>query len=166
MIARELGVSKSTLFHHIGSKQDMLFEILREPMEEVYPRLQEIYRRPISATEKLRLAVSNHILGMAQNLEVVTVLLLERDCLDEPYREVLRPTRERYVQIFRDLIRDGVAGGEFRPVDPKIAAFAILGMCNWLVQWYNPQGEIPPEEIAKTYAEFAVRALQSDARRD
>ncbi|MCL2337708.1 MAG: TetR/AcrR family transcriptional regulator [Firmicutes bacterium] len=160
MIADALGVSKSTFFHHIKSKQDMLFQILQEPLERVYPDLQEIYARQLPPLQKLEAAVTNHILSLAENIEVVTVLLQERDCLKPPYREILEPVRDGYVRIFRLIISDGVNSGAFRPVDPKMAALAILGMCNWLVQWYNPAGEVSIQAIAAMYADFALRLVR------
>jgi AcrR family transcriptional regulator len=161
MIADALGVSKSTFFHHIKSKQDMLFQILHEPMQKVYPDLQEIYSQQLSPTQKLEFAVTNHILALTESIEVVAVLLQERDCLKPPYSDILEPEREGYVRFFRLVIEDGVASGEFRSVDPKMAALAVLGMCNWLVQWYNPEGEVSAQAIAEMYADFALRFLRS-----
>ncbi|KUO71111.1 MAG: hypothetical protein APF81_18740 [Desulfosporosinus sp. BRH_c37] len=160
MIADELGVSKSTFFHHIKSKQDMLFEILNEPMQRVFPGLQEIYSRQISPTEKLKLAVSNHILRLVESSEIVSVLLQERDCIKPPYSEVLETVRDGYVKIFHSIIEEGVASGEFQIVEPKMAVFAILGMCNWLVQWYNPEGEVSAQTIVEMYSDFALRLVR------
>ncbi len=160
MIADVLGVSKSTIFHHIKSKQDMLFQILNEPMQKVYPNLQEIYSRQLSPAQKLELAVTNHMLLLVDNIEVVAVLLQERDCLKPPYSEILEPVREGYSQIFCRIIEDGVNNGDFRQTNPRIATLAILGMCNWLVQWYNPEGAISSQSIAKTYAEYALQLLR------
>ena len=160
MIADELGVSKSTFFHHIKSKQDMLFKILNAPMQKVYPGLQEIYSRQISPTQKLELAVINHILSIGENIEVVSVLLQERDCLKPPYSEVLEPLREGYMQIFRRIIEDGVATGEFQCAEPKMSVLAIMGMCNWLVQWYNPEGKVSPKAMARMYADFSLKLVR------
>lgn len=161
MIADDLGVSKSTFFHHIKSKQDMLFQILNEPMQKVYPNLQEIYSRQLSPAKKLELAVNNHILILVDSIEVVAVLLQERDCLKPPYSEILEPAREGYVKIFYQIIKDGIASGEFRIVEPQMATLAILGMCNWLVQWYNPNGAISAQAIADMYADFALQLLKA-----
>jgi len=60
----------------------------------------------------------------------------------------------------RSIIEDGVASGEFRRVEPKMAVLAILGMCNWLVQWYNPEGEVSAQMIAEIYADYALRLVR------
>jgi AcrR family transcriptional regulator len=159
MIADELGISKSTYFHHAKSKQDMLFEILNEPLQKVYPNLQEIYSQQLSPKKKLELAIRNHILVLVDSIEVVAVLLQERDCLKPPYSDIITPVREGYVKIFRRIIEDGTKSGDFRPVEPKMAAYAILGMCNWLVQWYNPEGEISPQILTEMYIDFALKIL-------
>ncbi|HHT46820.1 MAG TPA: TetR/AcrR family transcriptional regulator [Firmicutes bacterium] len=160
MIADALGISKSTFFHHAKSKQDMLFEIINEPMQKVYPSLKKIYSQQISPSQKLRLAIKNHIVNLVENVEVVSVLLQERDCLKSPYKEIIEPEREGYTEIFCRIIKDGMASGEFLKVHPNVAALAILGMCNWLVQWYNPEGEVSVEEIVEMYTDFSLRMLK------
>lgn len=160
MIADEIGVSKSTLFNHIRSKQDMLFELINEPLQKNFPNMKKIYTQQVSSSKKLELAVTNHILDLIENIEVVTVLLLDRDYLESPYKETVMPRRKGYVQIFTHIIEDGIANGEFRHVNPKMATLAILGMCNWLIQWYNPEGGISPQEIAEMYTDYAFRILR------
>jgi len=159
MIADELGISKSTFFHHAKSKQDMLFEIINAPLQQLYPNIQEIYKRQLSPRQKLELALNNHIVNIVENLEVVAVLLQERDCLKPPYSEILEPVRDGYLRIIRRIIEDGVISGDFRQLNPKVTTYAILGMCNWLVQWYNPEGAVTPKAIAETYTNYALQIV-------
>ena len=61
------------------------------------------------------------------------------------------------------LIEEGIASGEFREVDPKIAAFAVIGMANWTSRWYSPSGSMTPGDIGLQIADFAIHALTAKA---
>ena len=56
-------------------------------------------------------------------------------------------------------IADGIACGEFRQVDPKVAAFAVIGMANWTSRWYSPSGALSPEQIGEIIADIAMHGL-------
>jgi hypothetical protein len=64
------------------------------------------------------------------------------------------------------VIEAGIEAGQLRPVEPRVAAYAILGMCNWLAWWYKAgPDELPPERLAAVFADIAVEGLQlSDYR--
>jgi hypothetical protein len=68
--------------------------------------------------------------------------------------------RDEYERIFRGLVRDGIASGEFRPVDEKAAVFAMLGACNWFTQWYNPAGAAGHEAFAETFSGLFLDGLR------
>ena len=55
-----------------------------------------------------------------------------------------------------------MANGEFRPVDAKIAAFAVIGMANWTSRWYSPSGLRSPREIAEIIADLAMHGLSAE----
>ena len=58
------------------------------------------------------------------------------------------------------LIEAGIAAGEFRAVDARISAFAIIGMCNWAAWWFSPGGESTAQEVASSIADQAVASLR------
>lgn len=159
-IAVALSITKSSLYHHIKSKQDMLFQILDEAITSVSKGLVEISSADLPPTQKISLAMSNHILNLVEHRESVSVLLQERNSLESPYLEVYLPKRKSYELLFRRVIQDGIASGEFRSVDPKTTTLAILGLCNWLVQWYDPEGELSPQTITDSYIDLVMRMLR------
>src|SRR5262249_38064716 len=69
--------------------------------------------------------------------------------------------RDGYEQSFRELIRGGIAAGEFREVDPKMVTFAILGIGHTVGRWYRPDGPLTPEQIAAQYVDFILAGLQA-----
>jgi hypothetical protein len=61
---------------------------------------------------------------------------------------------------FTRTVERGIELGHFRPVDPRVAAFSIIGMCSWTAWWFAPEGRVPLVEVAKSIADFAVAGLR------
>ena len=74
--------------------------------------------------------------------------------------EQFNSVRRQILQFYIDIIEAGIRSGEFRLVDTKIIAFAVLGMCNWTAWWYSPAGSRSPDQIAESMADFALKALE------
>ncbi len=158
-IAAVAGIQKSSVYHHFPSKQDLLFDILSHTVDEAMGGLQEIARSDRPARERIRLAVRHHIVNLVNDLDNVACFVEEGKALAPEHHAAHVAKRDAYERCFRQIIEDGVAWGEFRPVDVRLAGFAILGMCNWMVRWYHPGGPNTPDEVATHLGDFAVAAL-------
>jgi tetracycline repressor-like protein len=90
-------------------------------------------------------------------------LAFEVSALSARRRAEVIAARDRYERALRDIVRRGIAAGEFRAVDPKLAVFAILGAINWIARWYRPEGVLHAAELGRQYAEHLVRGM---ARRE
>lgn len=161
-IALAAGVQKSTLYHHFASKDDILSRILEEAVEILLRPLEEICASDADPTEKLRRAVSNHVQALCQHADLLAVLLFETRTFSRKIERQLKPQRDRYNDLLLGILRDGIAQGQFRSVDPKIALYGIFGMCNWICQWYRPKGPVSPAELAREYEDLALTALRPD----
>jgi hypothetical protein len=76
---------------------------------------------------------------------------------------VHRDTRRRVLRNMVELIQGGIADGAFKPVNAQVAAFAILGMCNWTAWWLQPSGTLDRKEVADQIATFAVAMVEKSA---
>jgi hypothetical protein len=92
---------------------------------------------------------------------------IEFEMPDKQAREHRRRKRE-ILDLWSQVISQGIAAGELRPVDPRMAAFALLGISNWTAWWYQPSGKLTPEEVANALVEVGLfgMAQQGGARRD
>src|SRR5437879_7648679 len=106
-LARELGVQKPSLYHHIASKEDLLWEVAREGAEAFHSALDGV---PADAppVERIRLALRAHLAVVAVQLDVATVFVREWRYLEGDRRDAFVAERRRYEQRVRDLFRDGV----------------------------------------------------------
>jgi TetR/AcrR family transcriptional regulator, cholesterol catabolism regulator len=160
-IAEAVGLTKAGLYHHIGSKDELLFEIMNFGMdilqEEVVDKVKDI----ADPREKLTRTIAGHIdlIVRARDLEI-TVILHENRSLRGTLRKKINARKRHYIEFLEEMIA-GVqkqAGGK-PALPPNLAAFALLGMINWLYQWYRREGPVKQSELTRTYTDFFFRGL-------
>lgn len=158
-LAKRLRIRKATLYYYFSSKQELLFETLIEAVGGALSRVEKIAKSDVSSREKLRLFILDHIESIVENLEPVTVFLEEGRFLKRQYREKYVVMRDQYEKLLRAILTEGMARGEFRRVDPKISGLAILGMCNWIIRWYDPEGSLSARDVALQYTDIIEQGL-------
>ncbi|GAB6171243.1 TetR/AcrR family transcriptional regulator [Paradesulfitobacterium aromaticivorans] len=160
-IAKEVGLPKGGLYYYIESKEELLFEITTRGIRNVLPVLKQIKESDLEPAEKLVQAVKNNTNMLAAYQEYVSVFLQERNSLlPEHYQKYIKD-RDEVEWIFRDIIQQGVDKGIFRQTNVKVITFAVLGMCNWITQWYRPDGNVSAAEIAELFADVTYRMLKN-----
>lgn len=163
-LSEAVGITKSSLYHHFPSKEALLLEIVQITVDRVMPMIREIVDTPIPAADKLERAITTHLVEGLRDRDNLACFLQEGRNLDPDHLEAYLAKRDRYERLFRDILEEGIRTGEFRPLDVRLTAMALLGMCNSSVRWYRPGGGYPPEAIAKHFADLAVRAVLREGR--
>src|ERR671930_61577 len=134
-LAAALGVQKGSLYAHIASKQDLLYETMREGAEAFHGALYAIPER-LPAVEKIRLALRGHLRIVAEQLDVATVFVQEWRYLEGARRDEIVAERRRYEERIRDLFREGRELSELRSdLDEGVAALLLLSAANWAYTW-------------------------------
>jgi len=159
-IARAVHLQKASLYHHVSSKQEILLALLDRALDLLIASMQEVVQQPLSPEEKLRRAVETYTTALAEHRDLAAVLLLEFRFLgpDLKARHIRR--RDEFERLWREVVKEGVRTGDFQVDDVALAVRAILGMVNWLVMWYRPDGPLPTEVIAHQFAELALEGLR------
>ena len=157
-IALRLGVRKTALYHYFPDKEAILYECHRASLAELDRILRSASRLP-SVAERLRAVVREHVRIMIETLQG-SPLAFEVTALSPARQKEIISARDRYERWLRRLIERGVRDGSFRPVDPKLATFAILGAINWIARWYRPEGESQAPEVGAQFADHLVGGLE------
>ena len=140
-LAGELGLQKPSLYHHIASKEDLLWEVAWEGAEAFHAALDAVPARA-PAAERIRLALRAHLAVVAGQLDVATVFVREWRYLEGERRERFLAERRRYEERVRDLFREGVEGSELRTdLDVPTAALLFLSAANWAYTWLRPDAD-------------------------
>jgi AcrR family transcriptional regulator len=137
-LAQAMGVQKGSLYAHIDSKQDLLYETMRDGAAAFHGALDAIPEQ-LPATEKIRLALRAHLGIVAEQLDVATVFVREWRYLEGERREEILAERRRYEERIRDLFREGRELSELRAdLDEAAAALLFLSAANWAYTWLQP----------------------------
>jgi AcrR family transcriptional regulator len=137
-LAQELGVQKPSLYHHIASKEDLLWEVASEGAEAFHAALDGVSPQ-LPATERIRLALRAHLAVVAGQLDIATVFVREWRHLGGERRDRFVVERRRYEERIRDLFRDGVERSELRTdLDVPTAGLLFLSAANWAYTWLRP----------------------------
>ena len=151
-LAEAMGVQKGSLYAHIESKADLLWEVAREGAEAFHAAL-DVIPDDLPATEKIRLALRAHLAVVAGQLDVATVFVREWRYLTGERRDAFVAERRRYEERFQALFREGRELGELRSdLDDATATLLALSAANWAYTWLRP-GE-DTDELADRF--FAV----------
>jgi TetR/AcrR family transcriptional regulator, cholesterol catabolism regulator len=151
-LAKALGVQKGSLYAHIESKQDLLYDAMSEGARAFHAALDEIPEN-LPVTERLRLALRAHLRVVAEQIDVATVFVREWRYLEGPRAEDFLAERRRYEERFRALFREGRERGELRTdLDDQAAVLLVLSAANWAYTWLPPEADT--EELADRF--FAV----------
>jgi AcrR family transcriptional regulator len=158
-IAQAVNLKKASLYHHVNNKQEILVAILDQALDLLIERMTEVMARPLSPAEKLRQAMISYLQAMLEHRELASVLLLEHRSLEPALHARHVPRRDRFEQLWRDLIQEGLEQGVFCCVNPELAARALLGVMNWTITWFRSEGVLTPEEVATQFADLFLNGL-------
>ncbi|HXY03996.1 MAG TPA: TetR/AcrR family transcriptional regulator [Terriglobales bacterium] len=155
-VAAALNLSKGGLYHHFQSKDEILFDLMNHAMDLTHQEILDPVRRVTDPEERLRLLIKLHVeVVLSARDREITVLLHENHPLPPSLRKQINARKKEYIQFVENLIAEVQrARGTTRPVSAHAATFALLGMINWLYQWYKPGGPLTPEEIAQQYTKI------------
>ncbi len=157
-IAEAMGVQKGSLYAHIASKEDLLYETMREGADAFHAALDAI-PEDTQAVEKIRLALRGHLRVVAEQLDVATVFVQEWRYLEGARRDEIVAERRRYEERIRELFREGRELSELRAdLDETAAALLLLSAANWAYTWL--QSGRDTDEIADRFFALLVDGMR------
>src|SRR5438105_4149052 len=162
-LAEAMGVQKGSLYAHIESKADLLWEVARDGAAAFHAALDAV-PDDLPASERIRLALHAHLRVVAEQLDVATVFVREWRYLEGERREEFIGERRRYEERFRALFREGRELGELRTdLDDATAALLALSAANWAYTWLRLGGET--DELADRFTALLLDGMRGYASR-
>jgi TetR/AcrR family transcriptional regulator, cholesterol catabolism regulator len=158
-IAEAVNLQKASLYHHFSSKQEILISLLDQALDLINSRLEAVLGQDLTPDEKLRQAMVCYLQTIADNQNLSAVLLLELRSLDPDLKARHASRREKFEQLWRNLILEGEQAGKFNSMDASLTGRAILGVMNWTVTWYRRDGPRSASEIANLFADLLLQGL-------
>ena len=163
-VAAALKLSKGGLYHHFQSKVEILFEIMNHAMEITEERVLNPVRGIADPEERLRALIRLHIeVVLSPRDREITVMLHENHPLPPTLRKRINSRKKEYIHFLEKLMAEvqekapqshnKIQNTKTR-VSPRAAAFALLGMINWIYQWYKPEGELQAQNLVPQFTDL------------
>jgi AcrR family transcriptional regulator len=158
-LAEALGITKSSIYHHVTSKQDLLRMAVNHALDGLFEAADQVKALQAPAIERLELLIRRSVMVLADRLEFVTLLLRVRGNTAIEQGALMR--RRIFDAQVTDLVKQAQAEGDLRAdVDPATAARLLFGMVNSLTEWYKP-GRGDPGAMADTVVTIAFIGLRT-----
>lgn len=163
ILAENLGISKSAIYHHVPSKEDLLALAL----EQALGGLESVWEAPETkegrAEHRLEFVVRSTVSVLTERLPFVTLLLRLRGNTETERRALER--RRGFDRQVAELIEEARAEGTVRSdVDPRTVSRLLFGTINSIVEWYRPGGSLTPEKLADDVVAVLFDGLRADGR--
>ncbi|PSR33831.1 MAG: hypothetical protein C7B46_08270 [Sulfobacillus benefaciens] len=151
-----LGLSKGIFYYYWKSKKEILLEIHARAVGALNTQLDEVMRHISDPGQRVTKAIESHLNVVMRHRSLVAVLLGEAAFSEETIKE-----RRAYTERIQHILEDAIQAGVIDPIyQPKILAFALLGLLNSVAQWYQADGPMPASEITAVYLRLAMQGCQ------
>lgn len=159
-IAKALDMEPASLYSHFDSKEDILRITCFEMAEKFELAIQEVNDIYFNAEEKLRMAIKFHVEILTENLDAAIIFIRDWRNLSSDSLNSFIEKRNIYEDGIKEIIQNGIDEGLFNEADKKFAALTILSSVNWIVEWYNPNGNLNAIQIAEKLSDFILTGLK------
>ncbi|MFZ0451287.1 MAG: TetR/AcrR family transcriptional regulator [Desulfatiglandaceae bacterium] len=160
-IARQLGINQGSLYYYFKNKEEILFRLMDDAMDDALQTLERICESDLAPEEKLNRILHFYTRYYAGDQHLLVLLVNEMDSLDRDYRTVLLRKQRRYVKLFESILSELAAQGRMKDIYPGVAAFAFFGMVHYTIKWYHETGHVGLEGLSDIFLEIFTRGILS-----
>lgn len=158
-IAKEVGIRAPSLYNYISSKEQLLYELMKDPLTSMLTEYRALAKDAEGPAEKLRVFVQVHLnFHLHARLDVFIGNMELRSLSASHYRTIAN-LREEYARVLQGLIEEGVKQGVFTAPEPRVTSLIMLGMLSGVCNWYQPGGKMSARHITELHTELAFRML-------
>lgn len=158
-LARAVGMTKAGLYHHISSKQDMLFRILLRAMEGLEREVIEPTKRIVDPEKRLREMIRLHVRGLFEHGLEFALLFPERRHLDPAQREEICQRVEGFLNLLREAMKELRDEGKLRDLDINIAARHVLQTIAGIARWFTKDAGVTEALLIEQTVNFNMSAI-------
>lgn len=158
-VARELNVTKPTVYHYVENKEQLLFECFRTGLRQIMEAFEEVKNSSASARDRLSSVMTHYAQAVTSDFGWCMVQAENQD-LSAAMSKKVRALKSEIDQGIRRLVTEGTHDGSIRKCDAKITAFALAGAMNWIAYWYDSDDSLTPADIAGRFVELFLKGLE------
>jgi len=158
-LAAEVGIQVGSLYNHISTKQELLFDLVQDHINELLRQLDRALQGKDAPVERLRAFVAFHVSYHMTRKREVYIANSELRSLDPGNYDTVVALRSAYERRLSEILSQGVASGVFEVVDVQVATFAILSLLTGLCNWYRPGGRLTKEAIIAAHEKLVLSGV-------
>jgi len=158
-LAAEVGIQAGSLYNHISTKQELLFDLIQDHINELISQLDRVLQGKEEPLEKLRVFVAFHVTYHMNRKREVFIANSELRSLEPRNYAAIVELRGAYERRLADILADGVAKGVFEVADVQVATFAIISLLTGLCTWYRPGGRLTREAIVDAHEKLVLSGV-------
>ncbi len=157
-VANALNVTKPTIYHYFGSKDEILFECVRRGLESIRGAADAVVSEHGGGLERLTRLMRDYAIIMTKDFGMCVTRTADHELTAES-RANFRALKREIDQTVRHVVEQGMADGTVANGDPRLVTFTLTGALNWIARWYDPKGPLTPEQIADGAVAMLVAGL-------
>lgn len=159
-IADASNISKGGIYHYFSTKDEILYFVLSNYMDKVMENLEEELKMIEDSSSRIRFIICHHIRVYIENLSESKTLLHEASCLSKRKFQIIAEKEKEYFEIVSKVVSELF---EKRLPQGKLKAitFLLFGMCNWIYSWYDPKGDVNPEELSELICAIFIKGVNN-----
>ncbi len=158
-ISENLDITKATLYHYFKSKEQILFEILDNVMDEALQNLEKISKMNISPEEKLKNVLKFYSKYYVSKQNDLILLVNELNSLNEKYKKILIEKEKKYLNLIKSIFNELNLQGKLKDIPLTVLAFSFFGMVHYTIKWYHPNGSIKPDKLSEYFVEIFTKGI-------
>jgi AcrR family transcriptional regulator len=162
-LAEEVGVQAAALYRYFPTKEELLFTLMREHMEQLTAAWEATRPANDDAVARLCAYVANHIGFHIARRHSTQLSNLELRSLSKQRTSLILRLRNAYEKELRAILRDGAERGVFAVDDVGLTAMAIIQMITGVIVWFRPGERLSVEQVTQTYLTMTLRLVGAKA---
>ncbi len=160
-IAAHLGMTNAGLYYYFKNKQQMLIDIMNRGLDDALAGMRKELPKMKSAEERIEFIVRAQIRFYANNKSQTKASIHEMGTrLDVKHAKAMDKKQQEYVGFIRQAVEQIIRENPYITIAPAVATYSLLGLLNWLVHWYDPEGEVSPDELVSSITHIFLTGLK------
>lgn len=159
-LSQLLGIKKASLYHYIDGKEELLYAICVQSLRSIYEHVNAT-AEATPPEHRLRAMIQRHVVAALTDRDMHTVMLVELRNLSPEHMSDVVERRDKYESLLRNAISAEQYSGRLRTdYQAKYLTLALLNLLNWTIFWYDPDGEVTPDELGELLADVFLHGAE------